>query len=237
MKSQVENFEDRILPYFFNTSGELCFLRLGSMMIMIVAWAGALYYGFADEPWEGIPGIIVPLIIIGFSAEVRFVVEQAGKEPTWGGLDPLGWATDYNGHPSSHRIKQMVSIPLACILMVVGTFREESSPGVMLVATSLFFVPFVFNILFELIERRGRVKQFRSRAGKRKIALLVREVPMSDRMTRQRSWAPDTYHPGASFRRGRPSSSPTNSDAPRNRVLRNRTSMEGMTRARAYVLP
>ena len=158
MKNQIKNFERGILPYFFNTGGELCPKRLSSMIVMIIAWAGALYYSFADEPWQGTPGIVVPLVVVGLLAEVSFVIEQAGHKPTWGGLDPLGWATDYNGHPSTHRVKQLVSTALGCTLIVVDVFSGAPSSGRTLVALSLITVPFILSFPFEVIERRGSVK-------------------------------------------------------------------------------
>ena len=158
MKNRTEDFEREVLPYFFDTSGKLCPKRLSSMMVTIIAWLGALYYGFADEPWQGAPGIIVPLVVIGFVTEVKFVIEQAGHKPNWGGLDPLGWATDYNGHPSTHRVKQVVSTLLGCTLIVVDAFTGEPSSGVTIVAMSLIILPCVFGFLFEVIERRGSAK-------------------------------------------------------------------------------
>ena len=158
MKIPVENFEKGLLPYFFNTSGKLCSTRLSSMMVLIIAWLGSLYYGFGDDPWQGMPGIIVPLVVIGFVAEVNFVVEQAGFRPSWGGLDPLGWATDYNGHPSTHRVKQIISTLLGCTLIIKDTFGGGFSAGGTIVAMSLMAVPFIFGIIFEFIERRGSVK-------------------------------------------------------------------------------
>ena len=81
MQNPIENFESGILPYFFNTSGKLCPKRLSSMMVMIIAWTGALYYGLGDEPWQDTPGIVVPLVIVGLLAEVDFVIEQADTGP------------------------------------------------------------------------------------------------------------------------------------------------------------
>ena len=160
MTIRVGQFEERVLPYFFNTGGKLCFERLSSMVLMMLAWAGTLLYAFADEPWVGMPGVILPLLIGGFVPEVRFVIQQAGTRPAWGGLDPLGWATDYNGHPSTHRVKMIVSVFLACFVILAGAFggATESSAGVELVAVCLFAVPFAFSFIFEVIERRGTVR-------------------------------------------------------------------------------
>lgn len=161
MTSRVGRFEDRVLPYFFNPSGKLCSERLSSMILAILAWAGAVHYIFAEEPWQGMPGIVLTLLVGGFLPEVRFVIQQAGKRPAWGGLDPLGWATDYNGNPSTHRVKMLVSLFLGGFVILSEVFggSSEISPGRGIVAVSLFVVPQVFCIFFELIERRGIVKE------------------------------------------------------------------------------
>lgn len=161
MTTRVGQFGEQILPYFFNTSGKVCAERLSSMIVMILAWAGTLLYAFTDEAWQGMPGIILPLVIGGFLPEVRFVIQQAGKRPVWGGLDPLGWATDYNGHPSTHRVKMIVSVFLACLVIVTGSLVSESasSSGEKLVALCLLIVPLAFAFVFEVIERRGTVKE------------------------------------------------------------------------------
>ncbi len=160
MTTRSREFEERVLPYFFNTRGKLCFERLSSMILMIFAWAGSLAYALVEEPWHGMPGIILPLLVGGFVPEVRFVIQQAGTRPAWGGLDPLGWATDYNGHPSTHRIKTIVSVFIGCLVILAGAFgtKSESSPGVQLVGLCLFAVPLIFAFVFEMTERRGTVK-------------------------------------------------------------------------------
>ena len=160
MTTRVAPFEERILPYFFNTSGKLCAERLSSMILITFAWAGTLLYAFSNEAWPGMPGLILSLLIGGFVPEVRFVVQQAGKRPAWGGLNPLGWATDYNGHPSTHRVKVTVSAFLGGFVILAGTFggTSASSSGVELVGLCLFFIPQVFTLIFEIIERRGTVK-------------------------------------------------------------------------------
>ena len=158
MKKQIQNFETEILPYFFNTSGKLCSKRLSSMMVIIVAWLGSLYYVLGNDPWPGTPGIIVPFIVIAFGAEVNFVIEQAGSRPKWGGLDPLGWFTDYNGHPSTHRIKHIVSSCLGIVLILAQASGTGFSSGGTIVAMSLYVLPSIFWFPFELIERQGHVK-------------------------------------------------------------------------------
>ena len=157
VKSEPTSFDERVIPYFFNTHGKLCSLRLASMVIMIVAWIGSLYYVFGTDTWHGMPGIIIPLILTGFCAEIRFVVEQAGHEPVWGGLDPLGWATDYNGHPSTHRVKTIVSAVVGCILILSGKVseKEDSDSGATLVVMTLLFASLMFMGICGIIERRG----------------------------------------------------------------------------------
>ena len=161
MTSHVGRFEDRVLPYFFNPHGKLCFERLSSMILVILAWVGTVHYVFADEPWQGMTGTILSLLVGGFLPEVRFVIQQAGKRPAWGGLDPLGWATDYNGHPSTHRVKMLVSVFLGCFVIFSDAFgnEPETSPGLKLVGISLVIVPQVLAFVFEVIERRGIVKE------------------------------------------------------------------------------
>lgn len=128
------------------------------MVAMLIAWFGTLCYCFGDEPWQGMPGVILTLFLVGYLPEINFVIEQAGHKPAWGGLDPLGWATDYNGHPSTHRVKCIVSITLGCAVILVETFRGELSPGKNAVVLCLFAVPLIFMIILEFIERRGTVK-------------------------------------------------------------------------------
>ena len=160
MTTRAAQFEERILPYFFNTSGKLCAERLSSMILVVLAWAGALLYAFTDVAWESMPIFILSLFVAGFVPEVRFVVQQAGKRPAWGGLDPLGWATDYNGHPSTHRVKVIVSGFLACFVILSNAFgsASETSSSVELVGLCLFTIPLLFTFIFEIIERRGTVK-------------------------------------------------------------------------------
>ena len=158
LKNPIENFEKGILPYFFNTSGKLCPKRLSSMVVMLIAWLGTLHYCFGDEPWQDMPGVILPLFVLGCLAEIDFVIEQVGHKPSWGGLDPLGWATDHNGHPSTHRVKSIVSHVLGCAVILVDTFRGELSPGRNVVALFLITVPFTLSIILEFVERRGTAK-------------------------------------------------------------------------------
>ena len=65
MTTREGRFEDRVLPYFFNPSGMLCFLRLSAMILVILAWVGTLYYTFTDDPWQGMPGVIISLFVGG----------------------------------------------------------------------------------------------------------------------------------------------------------------------------
>ena len=158
MNRQIEQFERGILPYFFNTRGRLCPKRLSTMTMMTIAWFGTLHYCFGDQPWQGMPGIILSLIIAGCLVEIKFVIEQLGHKPTWGGLDPLGWAADYNGHPSTHRVKALVSTVLACIVIIENAFAGENMPGEMTVAIFLMIVPLALNNLCEFIEFRHKYK-------------------------------------------------------------------------------
>ena len=59
MTTRAAQFEERILPYFFNTSGKLCAERLSSMILVVLAWAGALLYAFTDVAWESMPVFIL----------------------------------------------------------------------------------------------------------------------------------------------------------------------------------
>lgn len=154
----MEHFKMGILPYFFNTRGKLCAARLSSMVAIVIVWLGTLYSCFGDEPWQGMPEVILPLFIWGYLIEIKFVVEQEGHKPAWGGLDPLGWATDYNGHPSTHRVKYIVSTALGMAVIVVGAFRGELSTGNKVVAYFLYVLPVILGIIIEVIERRGTVK-------------------------------------------------------------------------------
>ena len=131
------------------------------MILIIFAWVGTIHYIYADDPWQGMPGVILTLLFGESLPEVRFVVQQSGKIPAWGGLDPLGWATDYNGHPSTHRVKMLVSVILAGIVILFDVFGSESeaSPGRRFVSYSLLVVPYIFAFVFEAIERRAIVKK------------------------------------------------------------------------------
>ena len=128
------------------------------MAIMIIAWFGTIHFCFGDQPWQGMPGIIVPLIVAGSLKEIKFVIEQLGHKPTWGGLDPLGWATDYSGHPSSHRVKAIVSTVLACIVIIENSFAGEFLPSEMTVAIFLMTVPLALSNVCEFIEIRHNIK-------------------------------------------------------------------------------
>ena len=100
----------------------------------------------------------MPLIVVGSLKEIKFVIEQLGHKPTWGGLDPLGWATDYNGHPSSHRVKAIVSTVLAGIVVIENSFAGEFLPGEMTVAIFLMIVPSALSTVCEIIENRHKIK-------------------------------------------------------------------------------
>ena len=128
------------------------------MTMMTIAWFGTLHYCFGDQPWQGMPGIIVSLIVAGCLVEIKFVIEQLRHKPTWGGLNPLGWATDNKGHPSTHRVKALVSTVLGCIVITENAFAGENLPGEMTVAIFLITVPLALNNLCEFIENRHKTK-------------------------------------------------------------------------------
>ena len=159
MNNQTEQSDGGVFPYFFNTDGNLCPKRLSSMVLMLIVWFAALYYCFGNEPWQGMPRLVILLMLAGCLPEIQFVLEQAGQKPKWGGLDPLGWATDYNGHPSTHRVKSIVSTAVGCIVILADAFNADPSPGRKAVAVFFIVVPSVLGFVIEPIERRGTVRR------------------------------------------------------------------------------
>lgn len=179
---------DRIVPYFLDTHGQLCSLRLASMMVMVLTWLATAYYALAEQPWQGMPGIIIPMLILTYCSEIRFVVEQTRPESSWGPLDPLGPNTDYNGHPSTHRIKTIVCVSMGGVLVLIQAFRGIQDPGLSTIAMFLLFVPLVFNFLFEILERSAQLSAPRRQedsdrgssdigSESRRATCLVKEVP------------------------------------------------------------
>ncbi len=102
------------VSFFVTPSGDLCPVRILSMLAVLVATLVAVFQQSATGYY------ILYLLTFGFAAEVRIVLERAKQPPSLGGTP--GLFTDHEGYPSSLRVKSLLCCVVVCFIALSTTF-------------------------------------------------------------------------------------------------------------------
>ena len=140
--------------YFKGLNGQPCTKRITSMMTVLVACLLAVGSLSETLPYNTIFKVILPMLLLGFSAEVFFVVERAKQAPSFGG--PPGVTTDHEGHPSTLRVKCLLCTITACVLALGHVFSKTDLPSPTGLVLCFLGIPCIANGLLCLIERPSR---------------------------------------------------------------------------------
>lgn len=143
--------------YFKGLNGQPCTKRITSMMAVLAACLFAVGSLSETLSYNTIFKVILPVLLLVFSAEVFFVVERAKQLPSYGG--PPGVTTDHEGHPSTLRVKCLLCTITACVLalghsFLMANYKAIPSPFVMMLC--FIGIPGIAKSLLCLIERPSR---------------------------------------------------------------------------------